>query len=603
MSVADIREFVIHWHEAMRSSTTDSDEHAQLMEYQHKLIERITSRRHLKALAETPLLCALLCALHRDRRGQLPSNRMELYDVALEMLLERRDAEHHVAADTMLSRTEKTILLQDIAYWLIRNGWSDAEKINVINRIKVKLAHMSQISAPADTVYQSLLERSGLIREPIAGRVDFVHRTFQEYLAAIDALAADDIGLLVKNAHLDQWREVVIMAAGRAFPNKREELLGALVARGDLDKEHRDEIYLLAVACLETSPELPPDLREQIRVRAKDLIPPKNMTTAKSLASAGEFVVDLLAQSRPRLAIEVASTIRAAAEIGTDSALRVIISHRNDSRVTVFKQLVQAWTHFDVEEYAQQVLAHTQHPEIELRAGSRDLLSGLRFLPHLKSLQLSAREAIDLEFLINHRNLASLTVRDSRLENPRALGYCIGLERLVLMGTDITDISPLVSMADLETLYLTHSQVDDLMPLAQLKNLKSLGLYSSDRVTDISPISGVRTLEMLDLEGTAVSDISALAGMRSMRQLDIRGLKIADLNPLMNMLELFSFHAEQTLVEDLTPLSSSIKLKYLYLAKTMVSSLEPLREMVAISRLDLRDSSYQIYRHFKKWLK
>ena len=168
LTPSDIRAFVAHWHEAMRSATGDADEREELTEFQRLLIERITSRRHLRALAETPLLCALLCALHRDRRGQLPSDRMELSDVALEILLERRDAEHHVVAGAMLSRTEKTLLLQDITYWLIRNGWSDAERAQVIERIKGKLKHMAQISVSADAVYQALLERSGLIREPIA---------------------------------------------------------------------------------------------------------------------------------------------------------------------------------------------------------------------------------------------------------------------------------------------------------------------------------------------------------------------------------------------------------------------------------------------------
>ena len=141
-------------------------------------------------------------------------------------------------------------------------------------------------------------------------------------------------------------------AAGHAFKLKREELLSALIKRGDEDTEHRDEIYLLAVACLETSPELSPELRGEIRSRVEGLLPPRNLTIAKSLASAGEFVVDLLAQSRPRLATEVAATIRAAAEIGTDSALRIIMTHRRDHRATVFKQLLQAWTYFDAVEYA-----------------------------------------------------------------------------------------------------------------------------------------------------------------------------------------------------------------------------------------------------------
>ncbi|MCE0447639.1 hypothetical protein LT493_36885 [Streptomyces tricolor] len=38
-------------------------------------------------LATNPLMCGLICALHRERRGYLPTGRKELYDAALTMLL------------------------------------------------------------------------------------------------------------------------------------------------------------------------------------------------------------------------------------------------------------------------------------------------------------------------------------------------------------------------------------------------------------------------------------------------------------------------------------------------------------------------------------
>ena len=194
-------------------------------------LESGTSIAPLRVLAETPLLCALLCALNRDRRGRTtePDGALRhcVGDVA-----RRRGAEQGVIVDTVLSRTQKTLLLQDLAYWLIRNGWSDADRSSVHAQIEVKLQQMTQIMTGAVDVYQHLLERSGLLREPVAGRVDFVHRTFQEYLAALDALAADDLGVLVQHAHEEQWREVVIMAVGHAYARKREELLHLLVQRG-----------------------------------------------------------------------------------------------------------------------------------------------------------------------------------------------------------------------------------------------------------------------------------------------------------------------------------------------------------------------------------
>ena len=48
------------------------------------------------SLATTPLLCAMLCALHRERGRQLPYDRIELYEAGCEMLLERRDMERQM---------------------------------------------------------------------------------------------------------------------------------------------------------------------------------------------------------------------------------------------------------------------------------------------------------------------------------------------------------------------------------------------------------------------------------------------------------------------------------------------------------------------------
>jgi hypothetical protein len=53
------------------------------------------------------------------------SDRQPETEAALEMLLVRRDRDRGVElAETPLTRTEKTLLLQDIAFWLVRNGWS-----------------------------------------------------------------------------------------------------------------------------------------------------------------------------------------------------------------------------------------------------------------------------------------------------------------------------------------------------------------------------------------------------------------------------------------------------------------------------------------------
>src|SRR3569833_1582293 len=110
-----------------------------------------------------------MCALHRDRRGHLPHSRMELYEVALHMLLERRDEERELVAEHRLSRPQKTLLLRDLAYWLIRNNQSDAGLAAMIDRIATMIGMMPRLELGPAEAYELLLERSGLRREPGGG--------------------------------------------------------------------------------------------------------------------------------------------------------------------------------------------------------------------------------------------------------------------------------------------------------------------------------------------------------------------------------------------------------------------------------------------------
>lgn len=108
-------------------------------------------------------MCGLICALHRDRSGYRPTGRKELYDAAL---------------------------------------------------------------GGAREVYRYLLERSGLLREPLDGAVCFIHRTFQDYLAARAAVEDLDFDLLAKNAHLGQWADVIRMAVAHGRPAERAHSAG-----------------------------------------------------------------------------------------------------------------------------------------------------------------------------------------------------------------------------------------------------------------------------------------------------------------------------------------------------------------------------------------
>lgn len=213
----DLRALIQHWHLAVRDSDSIPCAPGKLPSYEAKLLARMESSPHLRTLSSTPLLAAMLCALNLDRES-LPRDRMGLYAAAIDMLIETRDAKRGVPSAQVirLEREQKIRILQDLAWHLSTSDRIELPKTTVRQLITGRLNAMPQAGVSADEVLDSLLERSGIIREPVPGKIDFVHRTVQEYLAAKQAADLGDMDLLIRNAHLDQWRDTVIIAAGHA---------------------------------------------------------------------------------------------------------------------------------------------------------------------------------------------------------------------------------------------------------------------------------------------------------------------------------------------------------------------------------------------------
>lgn len=612
MTPQDVRVFVRRWHRAMRESA-DGQETEELTQYEEKLLAQIDAQAHLRRLAGYPLLCALLCALHRERRAQLPGSRMELYDVALQMLLERRDQEREIHSSVSLTRTEKTLLLQNLAYWLIRNGWSDVLSPRAVDLIRQQLTGMPQIKTDAHLVYRHLLERSGLIREPIEGRVDFAHRTFQEYLAAQAVIDADDIGALTANAHLDQWREVTVMAAGHAPRNKREELLTGLLDQAFRSRRRdRDALRLTAVACLETSPELGATVRTRVAQAAADLLPPKTLSAARSIAASGEFALDLLATCEPKNFFEIQATIQAAAEIGGPGALAILERWGNSEGAAVVDELLRAWPKFDPEEYALRVLRHSPLHDGRVTIDDPRHIPALRHLTKLRDLLCNfTDEAADYGFA---RDLP--TLRSLYINKCQALSSLEGLAgasiaELFLGGHSdlLLDLRTLPTLANLERLYITSHPVSGVEALAGLPQLRRLWLQrlpanelgALSRLTDLENLSlgrlpGHEDLAALDFltapRCVQVSDWPDLHDVRvlsrweeSLEILGLSGCTRVDLNTLPRLTKLMTLNI-QNVDTDLEPVARLPALELLNLGGKVIPDLRPLRHSPALRTLD-----------------
>ena len=182
------------------------------------LIKEIQENTLLHALRNNPLNLLLLCVIYEDYEGNLPSSRSELYQVIVLCLLRRHCAKHNLEApqdnNALEKQFEESILALGELAWmcLLSDRYCFRE---------------SEIAA-LERRYKGLLSRHiGLVyKEESLRKIKpqheyyFLHKTFQEYLAAAfiaHKLRGNELRLferlrfheLVKN-----YREVFLFVSG-----------------------------------------------------------------------------------------------------------------------------------------------------------------------------------------------------------------------------------------------------------------------------------------------------------------------------------------------------------------------------------------------------
>lgn len=606
--------FIDNWYAAVRPFIPV----AELDEFSKRpanLKALLRVRPALRKLAASPLLCAMICALHRDRGKNLPSERLTLYDDCCKMLLylreDRRDID--LSADyPNLSDLQKQALIQGFAYWLMDNGLSDTETKEADAHFENNLQLMSLPGVTGAQVRRYLVERSNILREPVKGRVDFTHRTFQEFLAAREAVKRRNFGVLIRNAHDDQWRETIILAAGLAStlagPQECERLLRGIIERGNQSQTFwerllnrpvkpssgRPRLQMLALACLETPVMLDPRVRQYVVEQAAPIFPPKNSGEAVAVAAAGDQAVPFLKAKPGRDWLVDMACVRALGLIGSDAALEALEEYAGSDSYTVESELGGAWDNFDRHEYARRILS--KRPQLDLPAFSS--WEGFEYLTNLTEINIDSFDFNQAGRLAALPNLASvrLSGSGSLIQDLTAVSSLKNISSLSLSSNNIflelikvKDLKPLATMTNLKALRLDHfPAVNDLSPLAALTELQTLTLDYFNSVSDLSPLSKLQQLEVLTLEHlSALTDIGTLADLNGLTHLTLGWLKITDLTALagLNNLRILRIvYCPE--IEDLRPLASLTGLEEFSIQGCKkVSDLSPLAAMKNLQRL------------------
>ena len=224
-----------------------------------ELISKLISSRSsaLAHLARSPLLLAMITMLYYYERN-LPDERVRLYERCLELLLYRwrpplvETTLRDTLDLTQWTSTDTNRLLDRLGY-AVQTRWEyQSDEGNSISRKDV-LAIVSNYFMVFDPAmsHQSALQRAGqfcdylstgsnaVLIEDQPNSYRFLHRTFQEYLAARRLVADDDwdepnddfIIRLLKCADDDErWHEVLLMAIGSLAANGQIRLAFNFVA-------------------------------------------------------------------------------------------------------------------------------------------------------------------------------------------------------------------------------------------------------------------------------------------------------------------------------------------------------------------------------------
>ncbi|MFE3069382.1 NACHT domain-containing protein [Streptomyces sp. NPDC059247] len=522
MSRAEVATFVRRWHRAAGPGAAA---------FEQPLLDALRTTEHVAQLATSPLMCGLICALHHDRRGYLPRGRKTLYDSALSMLLSRRDRERGMGSPygIELDEAPQIQLVQRLAYWLTLNGRLQMDREHARSIVAEAVPAMAGASAhPPERVFTHLLHRSGLLREPTTDTVDFVHRTFQDYLAAKALVDRWDIGVLVEHATDDRWEDVIRMAVGHARPRECAEILRELLKAADaaVDRPAQLRLLILSATALSHATEVAPEVREEVLARAADLIPPRSPDEARELATAGRLVLDLL-PGPEGLSDETARlVVTTATHVPSDAALPYLARFVRHPSVRVRSQLIWGWQRFDTLAYAEAVVAVLDPSDLDFSVVADEQAAELLrrgMTPDRLAIGADVSDGAARDLLAACDPVVLSLARGGADPDLTALG---GLTRLETLDLDLPDtrywsLAALPTGAPLERLSFTSWPEEGLGALRSVARLHELTLWTAHPVTahdwrDLALLTqlGMITIDETDLEsvpaGITLPHISAL---------------------------------------------------------------------------------------------
>jgi formylglycine-generating enzyme required for sulfatase activity len=222
------------------------------------LWESLRANDGLRRIARTPLVLSLITLVHHCRRANLPKGRAKLYERCLDILLDEWDRQDKGLDIVGPSYNDRLEVLKTVANHFLRGDLLEADA-DELETLIAPLVSTLTTPMPASDLVALICERSGILVEKALGRYGFAHRALQDYLAAGYLVEHEEYDALQAHAGEEHWREVLLIAVGKAPTERANLLLRALLQTGDLAGLE------MAGWCLAEDIQVKADLRGQVQ--------------------------------------------------------------------------------------------------------------------------------------------------------------------------------------------------------------------------------------------------------------------------------------------------------------------------------------------------
>ncbi|MEO0771508.1 MAG: NACHT domain-containing protein, partial [Cyanobacteria bacterium J06649_4] len=252
--------FIEHWYNSLFELESERERRKS------SLRKAFGSQSRIKQLARNPLLLTIIALIHRYQ-AQLPKERFKLYDKAVETLLTTWDSNKELSNHEILEYLELDDLrrlMERLAYWIhCQGGTGDTEGGTLIDREELisqltlyiremKRVERHEAKAEAKRFLELIVrDRAGLLSLQGQDRYAFVHKTFQEYLTAMEIRDQQEDGFEVVIEHVEQylhnahWEEVLLLLIAQQKRKNPAKILRCVLEHNSPYERwlHRDLLF------------------------------------------------------------------------------------------------------------------------------------------------------------------------------------------------------------------------------------------------------------------------------------------------------------------------------------------------------------------------